>query len=460
MNSARSLVRGMSLFDATSIVVGSMIGSGIFIVSAETSRIVGSPGLLIIAWVAAGCLTIIGALCCAELGAMLPQAGGQYVYFREAFGPLAGFLFGWTMFLVIQSGTIAAVAVAFAKFVGVFWPQISSTAIAVRLGPLSISTAQILACLVIAFLTFTNATGVKTGTVTQNLFTVTKFLALISLTVLALILGRNLQALTTSANWFSGSAHSSNGSVFAFAAMMAVAMVGPLFSQSAWNNLTFAGEEVRDPARVIPRALLWGCAIVAASYVLANLAYLNVLPFSQLQHPPEDRVASAVATSLLGAWGAKAAALAIIISTFGCLNGLILSGARIYFAMAKDQLFFRGLQKLNRASVPANALWAQAGWAALLTLSGSYSDLLKFVISVDLLFYLMLMFAVIVLRRRRPNADRPFRTPLYPVLPMIYAGAAISLIILLLIERPRTTVPGYLLVLTGLPTFWIWNSRR
>ena len=459
MDPAAKLSRGIGLFDATALVVGSMIGSGIFIVSAESARQVGSAGWLVAAWTVAGISTMVASLCCAELAAMLPRAGGQYVFFREAYGPLAGFLFGWTLMLVVQTGTIAAVAVAFGKFLGVFFPAISSRPL-LTVGPLSISPIQAAAIAVILVLTASNATGVKTGTRTQNVFTVAKFAALLGLTAAGLSLGGAADSGLRAGDFWravapSGAPLRGTALVLAFG----TAMVGPLFAQSAWNNVTFAGEEVRDPGRALPRALLAGCAIVTALYVAANLAYLNVLPLPGVAHAPEDRVATAAATGLFGPPAAAAVAAAIMVSTFGCVNGLILSGARVGFAMARDGLFFRGLDKINRAGVPGNALRAQAAWACLLVLSGSYSDLLKYVISADLLFFVLLVLAVVVLRRRRPDWPRPFRVPGGALLPLLYSAGGVALILILLSANPRTTWPGYLLVAAGVPVFAYWRRR-
>ena len=454
----RHLVRGIGRLDATTLVVGSMIGSGIFIVSAKSARVLGSGGWVVAAWAIAGILTMVAALCCSELAAMMPKAGGQYVFFREAYGPLFGFLFGWTMFLVVQTGTIAAVAVAFAKFLGVLWPAVSETKRVV--GPFSVSIAQGVGVAVIVLLTASNATGLRTGTTTQNVFTFAKLAALLALTAFGLLLGRPDAALREEGFWTPESPDGSLLTGVSLLIALGLAMVGPLFSQSAWNNVTFAGEEVEHPGRTLPQALLTGCLLVTTLYVLANIAYMNVLPLSAIQNAPADRVATAVATSLFGPAAANLMAVAIMISTFGCVNGLILSGARVSFAMARDGLFFRGLERLNGASVPANALWAQALWASVLTLSGSYSDLLEYVISADILFYVLLVVAVIVLRRRRPELPRPFRAPLYPFLPLLYGAAGAVLIAVLLAGNPRTTWPGYGLVLTGVPVYFAWRRRR
>ncbi len=455
-----ALARGIGLFDATALVVGSMIGSGIFIVSAESSRVLGSAGWLLAAWAIAGLLTMVAALSCSELAAMLPKAGGQYVFFREAYGPLVGFLFGWALFLVIQSGTIAAVSVAFAKFLGVLWPAISVEAPLFTLGPVRVSPAQAVALGVIALLTATNATGLRTGTRTQNVFTTAKLAALLALTGLGLFLGSPGTALRSPGFWsaFSPGGHALTGA--ALVAALGTAMVGPLFSQSAWNNVTFAGEEIREPERTLPLSLLVGCLIVTAVYVLANVAYENVLSLPSIQHAPADRVGTAAAMAMFGPGAAAVTAAAIMVSTFGCVNGLILSGARVTFAMARDGLFFRRLATVNRASVPASALVAQGIWSGVLVLSGDYGRLLKYVISVDILFYVMLVLAVIVLRRRRPEWPRPFRAPGYPLLPLLYAAAGMLLIVILLAGNPATTWPGYAIVASGIPVYFLWRLKR
>jgi APA family basic amino acid/polyamine antiporter len=357
--------------------------------------------------------------------------------------------------------TFAAVSVAFAKVLGVLWPAVSSATPLFSVGKLRITSAQLVALAVIALLTATNATGLRTGTRTQNVFTTAKLAALLGLTALGLAFGGGPgTGLRSPGFWSAGFGLSSSAGPLAGLALVAalgVAMVGPLFSQSAWNNVTFAGEEIRRPERTLPLALLIGCLIVTLLYVLANIAYANVLSLPEIAHAPEDRVATAVATRLFGAGAAAATAAAIMISTFGCVNGLILSGARVCFAMARDGLFFRRLATVNSASVPANALWAQGLWAGVLVLSGSYSDLLKYVISADLVFYVMLVAAVIVLRRRRPGWERPFRTPGYPFLPVLYGVAGLALIAILLAKNPRTTWPGYALVATGLPVYFLWR---
>jgi APA family basic amino acid/polyamine antiporter len=447
---APHLRRAIRRLDAAAIVVGSMIGSGIFIVSAESARRIGSPSGLLGVWIAAGVLTVIASLSCAELAAMLPKAGGQYVFFREAYGPLAGFLFGWAMLTVIQTGTIAAVAVAFARFTGVLVPAISGAPL-LAIGPLTISSVQLLAIAVIALLTATNATGLAAGTRTQNVLTAVKVASLAALAAATLILGR-------AATGAPDIAHAPGS--WALVPAFAVAMIGPLFSQSAWNNVTFAGEEVEDPGRTLPFALLAGCVAVTALYVATNAGYLRTLPFSEIQHAPEDRVGTAAARALFGPPGAVAMAAAIMVSTFGCVNGLVLSGGRVGFAMARDGLLFRGLSELNAAAVPARALWLQAAWASVLVLSGTYSQLLKYVISADILLYVLLVVAVIVLRRRHPDWPRPFRAPAYPWLQVAYAAAGCALIALLLAGDPKTTWPGYAVLLAGIPVYLAWRRGR
>jgi APA family basic amino acid/polyamine antiporter len=450
--SPSELVRALGWFDATSLVVGSMIGSGIFIVSAESARVTGSSGCMLAAWLVAGAMTLVASICCAELAAMLPRAGGQYSFFREAYGPAAGFLFGWTLMLVVQTGTIAAVAVAFARFFGQLVPAISSQATLLALGPLQVSPAQALAVAVVLGLTATNAVGVRVASGVQNVFTAAKLLGLLGLVALGLFCGTRSVDLT----W----AVPSSTSGMAPLTALAVAMVGPLFSQSAWNNVTFAGEEVRSPGTTLPRALLAGCLLVTGLYVAANLAYLSVLSLAQIQSAPEDRVATAMMTALLGDHAARLMAVVIMVSTFGCVNGLILSGARVSFAMARDGLFFRSLAQVSVARVPRNALWAQAAWAVVLVLSGGYSALLRYVVTVDLAFFALLVVAVLVLRRRRPDLERPFMAPAAPLLVGAYAVAAVALIAVLLVERPAASAWGYGLALTGVPIYAVWSRRR
>lgn len=485
---ARHLERGLGLSDASMLVIGSMIGSGIFLVSAESTRLVGAPGWLLAAWMLAGVMTITGALSCAELAALWPRAGGQYVFLREAYGPATAFLFGWGLFLVIQTGTIAAVAVAFANFLGVLLPSVSGTNYLVQpvvFGgyAVSVSTQQLAAIGVIVLLTFTNTRGLREGKLIQNTFTIAKTAALAGLIVLGLTLGWKAGSAALSSSWWNPWANGwtprgaqENVGVLgglALAMLLGRAMVGPLFAQSAWNNVTFAGGEVRDPGRNLPRALLIGCAAVVGLYLLANLAYVAVLPLAAIRDAPGKRVATAMMQTLFGTPGAAAMAVAILVSTFGCNNGLILAGARVYYAMARDGLFFRRVGTLNARRVPAAALVAQGVWASLLTLPRTvttdaagapqfgnvYTQLLEYIVSVDLVFYALMVGAVIIMRRRRPELPRPYRTSGYPLTPLLYIALATILVIDLAILAPRTSIPGYLIVLTGLPAYLVWRRR-
>ena len=486
----QQLAHSLGQLDATMIVIGSMIGSGIFITSAESARLVGSPGWLLMAWALAGLLTITGALCCAELSAMMPRAGGQYVFLREAYSPLFGFLFGWAIFLVIQTGTIAAVAVAFARFTGVLVPVISGANYVippVHLGSsyaISLSTEQLVAVVVILLLTWTNTRGLELGKLVQNSFTFAKTAALIGLIVLGLALGWGPTSAARSASWWDSSANgwlphvaqpglAATGTL-ALLMLLGRAMVGPLFAQSAWNNVTFTAGEVRDPGRTLPRALLIGCAAVVTLYVLANVAYIATLPLAGIQQAPQGRVAVAAMNAMLGPVGTTLMAVAIMISTFGCNNGLILAGARVYYAMARDGLFFRAVARLNERKAPAIALLTQGIWASFLTLprtittdasSGAvtygnvYTQLLEYIVSVDLVFYGLMVAAVIVLRRKMPNEARPYRTWGYPVVPLIYITLAGLLIVDIGYLAPATSGIGYLLVLTGIPVYLAWRGR-
>src|ERR671916_297607 len=384
-DSTPKLVRELGRLDATMIVMGSMIGSGIFITSAESARLVGSPGWLLAAWGLAGVLTIAGALCCAELAAMMPRAGGQYVFLREAYGPAVGFLFGWSTFLVVQTGTIAAVAVAYAKFLGVLTDSVSAEdylipPIAFGGYAVSLSTQQLVAVALIVALTATNMLGLKTGTFIQNTFTFTKTAALLGLILVGLTLGVNRQSAAWTSSWWDPAANGWNphalqkglpaAGAVALAMLLGRAMIGPLFSQSAWNNVTFTAGETRDPGRNLPRALLIGCGSVVGLYLLANVAYVVTLSLPEIQNAAQDRVATAVMEKVLGPTGTTVMAVAILISTFGCVNGIILAGARVYYAMARDGLFFARIGTTNRRHVPALALAAQGLWASFLALSG------------------------------------------------------------------------------------------
>jgi APA family basic amino acid/polyamine antiporter len=489
---APKLVRGLTLVDGTMIVIGSMIGSGIFITSAESSRLIGSPGWLLVAWALAGVMTITGALCCAELAAMMPRAGGPYVFLRQAYSPGTGFLFGWSLFLVVQTGTIAAVAVAFANFTGVLIHSIDGKNYLIEPHRLpsflsgyaiSLSTAQLLAIIMIVLLTLTNMRGLKTGKFIQNTFTFTKTAALIGLIVVGLLLGWNHASAAYTSSWWSPWANAWNpqeaqpGLAFAGGVALAIilgrAMTGPLFAQSAWNNVTFTAGEVENPGRNLPLALLIGCGVVVGLYLLANLAYVVTLPLAGIQKADQGRVASATMQAIFGPKGAIIMAVAIMISTFGCNNGLILAGARVYYAMARDGLFFKGVSKLNRQHVPAIALIAQGIWACLLTLPRTvitdpktgavtfgnvYTQLLEYLIPADLIFYALMVGAVIIMRRKAPEMTRPYRTWGYPIVPIIYIAMAVAVIVDLAYLAPYTAGIGSLLVLTGIPAYLIWRK--
>src|SRR2546427_1175020 len=489
---AQRLVRGLGLLDATMIVIGSMIGSGIFIVSAKSAALVGAPGWLLAAWAIAGVLTITGALCCAELAAMMPRAGGQYVFLREAYGPATGFLFGWSLFFVVQTGTIAAVAVAFANFMGVLTARVSDSIYLIppiHLGSyaITLSTQQLVAIILIVFLTFTNTRGLKTGKLIQNTFTFTKTAALFGLILVGLLLGWNDGSAAHASSWWNPWANAgwNPGSVQPgllstnwrwLVMLVGLAMVGPLFAQSAWNNVTFTGSEIREPGRNLPRALLIGCGTVVALYLLANLAYVVTLPLSSfpvLQKPP-NTVATETMKIALGHPGMILIAIAIMISTFGCDNGLILAGARIYYAMARDRLFFARAGTLSARHVPLAALIAQGIWASLLTLPRTvtagakpgelnygnvYGQLLDYVISADLIFYALMVGPVFVMRRKAPDLERPYRTFGYPIVPVIYIAIAMLLVLDLACLTPATAGIGYLLVLSGIPVYFIWRRQ-
>jgi APA family basic amino acid/polyamine antiporter len=475
--------RGLGLYDATMVVVGSMIGSGIFIVSADMARNVGSAGWLLTAWLIAGFLTIVGALSYGELAAMMPRAGGQYVYLREAFSPIWGFLYGWTLFLVIQTGTIAAVAVGFARFIGVLVPWVAEdrylvAPLHVTTGyALSLSTAQLVGLLLIALLTWTNTRGLEYGRVIQNVFTTAKTGALLGLIAVGLLLGWNGEAVADNF----GNFLSPRGVVpvvpgldaltaFGLIVALGVSQTGSLFSADAWNNITFTAGEVRDPRRNIPLSLAFGTIIVIALYLLANVAYLVTLPMADIQQAPSDRVATATLDRIFPGAGAAMMAVAIIVSTFGCNNGLILAGARAYYAMAKDGLFFRSAGVLNDAKVPAWGLALQGVWAAFLVLPRTYnpstgaygnlySNLLDYVVSAALIFYILTIAGVFRLRRTRPNAERPYRAFGYPVIPAMYIAGASAILIILFAYRTATTWPGLVIVLLGVPVYFAWKPR-
>ena len=484
-----ALARGLGLMDATMLVVGSMIGSGIFIVSAESSRLVGSPGLLLVVWALAGVMTITGALCCAELAAMMPRAGGQYVFLREAYGPATAFLFGWSLLVVIQTGTIAAVAVAFANFAGVLVPAVSSTNYVIEpvvFGKyaLGLSTQQVVAVSSILALTWANTRGIRLGKLIQNVLTTAKTGALVALIVVGLLIGWNRGGAAYTSSWWHPVANGWDPDVvqpglaaagaIALAMLIGKAMVGPLFAQSAWNNVTFVAGEVREPGRNLPRALLIGCGVVVGLYLLANVAYLVTLPLPAIQHAPQNRVATAAMAAALGAPGTVLMAAAIMVSTFGCINGLVLAGARVSYAMARDGLFFRRVGTVNARQVPAIALIVQGLWAAALTLPRSvsvdrntgamtfgnlYTQLLEYIVPADLVMYAVMIVAVVVLRRRAPDVQRPYKTWGYPIVPALYVCLAVLLVVDLAYLAPATSGIGYLIVASGVPVYLVWRWR-
>jgi basic amino acid/polyamine antiporter, APA family len=470
---------GLGLLDSTMIVIGSMIGSGIFIVSADIARTVGSPGLLLLVWLITGLITVIGALSYGELAGMMPHAGGQYVYLREAYNPLVGFLYGWTSFLVIQTGTIAAVAVAFARFTAVLIPGFSEHNILFSFFGLTISAAQLLAIACIAFLTYVNSRGLREGKIVQNVFTIAKTAALIGLILLGIFVGRNAHAIEANLANFWGATwtHVTDGkidSVESISGLMVLAaigasMVGSLFSSDAWNNITFTAGEVINPKRNIPLSLVLGTGVVTVLYLLANVAYLLVLPLQGspdaadlvgkgIQFASSDRVATAAVTTIFGEPAAVIMAVLIMVSTFGCSNGLILAGARVYYAMAKDGVFFKKVGTISERSVPTTALVVQGIWASLLCLSGTYGDLLDYVIFSVLIFYVLTVIGIFILRKKRPDAERPYKALGYPILPALYVICASAIAVDLLIYKTQYSGSGLLIVLLGIPAFYLWKK--
>jgi len=475
--------RELGLFDSTMVVSGSMIGSGIFIVSAGMARQLGSPGWLLVAWIVTGAMTITAALSYGELAAMMPKAGGQYVYLRTAYNPMCGFLYGWTLFTVIQTGTIAAVSVAFARYAGVLFPWISENRYLIA--PLhlssgyalSLSTAQLVAIVLIAGLTWTNTWGLKYGKAIQNIFTTAKTGTLLALILVGVLVGWNADVVRMNFGdlWrprgfepiAEGVSLLTASGVFV---ALCVSQTGSLFSADAWNNITFTAGEVKDPRRNIPLSLAFGTIIVISLYLLANVAYLVTLPLEAIQQAPSDRVATATVEAIAPGLGGSIMALAIIVSTFGCNNGLILAGARAYYAMARDKLFFSRAATLNDAKVPAWGLGLQGAWATLLVIPRTYDsataqygnlygNLLDYVVSAALLFYILTIAGVFRLRATMPEMPRPYRAVGYPVVPALYIVAAATILAVLLAYRPATTWPGFAIVLLGIPVF-LWLRRN
>ncbi len=455
--------RELGLLDATLLVAGSMIGSGIFIVTADITRNVGSAGWLIAVWLITGLMTLIAAVSYGELSSMFPKAGGQYVYLKEAYNPLVGFLYGWSFFAVIQTGTIAAVGVAFSKFTAYLWPAVSEDIVLFSLGSISVSPAQVLAIVTIILLTYINTKGVKGGKIIQTSFTMTKLVSLFGLIVFGFVM---LKPDIWEANWANawgmqklnvdGSFQSY--SLVAALGAVAAAMVGSIFSSDAWNNITFIAGEVKNPKRNIGLSLFLGTLIVTVIYVLANLVYLAVLPLQEIATADKDRVAVAASSVIFGNIGTVIIALMIMISTFGCNNGLILAGARVYHTMANDGLFFKKTASLNNHAVPEFGLWLQCLVASALCLSGRYGDLLDMISFVVVIFYVLTIIGIYILRVKRPDAERPYKAFGYPFLPAVYIVMGICFCTLLILYKPNFTWPGLIVVLSGVPVFYMWKA--
>lgn len=478
----RSFVRGLGLFDSVMVVIGVMIGSGIFIVSAEMARDIGSPGGLLTAWLVTGILTIGAALSYGELASMMPHAGGMYLYLREAFSPLWGFLYGWTLFVVIQTGTIAAVAVAFARFCGVLWPVIAENhyliaPIHISSGyALSFSTAQVVAILVIVALSLANVCGLQYGKWVQNIFTAVKTGALAALILVGLSLGWSYKAVTANFHnfWtphgFHPLASGLNAtSAFGFAVAICIAQSGSLFAADSWHDITFAAPEVKNPRRTLPLAMAIGTVVVIILYMLANLAYLVSLPLASIQNAPYDRVATAMFQAIFPRLGPDVMAIAIMISTFGCINSLVLAGPRVYYAMARQHLFFARAGRLNRARVPGWSIVAQCVWSIVLLLPRTYnpetkaygnlySNLLDYIISAALVFYIMTIAGLFRLRSLRPGAERPYRAIGYPIVPALYSLGAAAILASLFAYRSSTTWPGLVILSSGVPIYWLFAT--
>jgi APA family basic amino acid/polyamine antiporter len=469
------LQKRVNLFDGISIVAGSMIGSGIFIVSADIARNVGSPGWLMVVWLITGIITVIGAVSYGELASMMPHVGGQYVYLKEAYHPLLGFLFGWTTFLVIQCGSIAAVAVAFAKFTGVLFPWISEKNILLQVGPLKINSTMVIAIVMISFLTWVNTRGIVTGKIVQNIFSSTKVIALFGFIAIGFLAtkGNSSLAINREVFWQASQAGPDNQNLqligFALIAAIGTALVGSLFSADAWYNVTYISEEVINPKKNVPLSLFFGTLIVSIIYMLTNYVYIKILPLSGtpdgidvlsrgIQYATDDRVATSAMSVVFGDYAAVIMAVFIMISTFGCNHGLILSGPRVYYAMAIDGLFFRKVGEINKNGVPGFALVVQGVWSVLLCLSGTYGDLLDYVIFAVLIFFTLTILAIFILRVKRPDIPRPYKAFGYPVIPAFYILTTLTIMVILLIYKPMYTFPGLGIVLLGIPVYYLWKK--
>ena len=475
MEEKHLLQKRVNLFDGISIVAGAMIGSGIFIVSADIARNVGSPGWLLVVWLITGIITMIGALSYGELASMMPHVGGQYVYLKEAYHPLVGFLFGWTTFLVIQCGTIAAVGVAFAKFSGVLFPWISEKNILFYLGPLKINSTMIVAIAMISFLTWVNTKGIVTGKTVQNIFTSTKVIALFGFIAIGFIATKSLTSFQINKEifWQASSIGASNQAVpligLALVTAIGSALVGSLFSSDAWYNITYISGEVINPKRNVPLSLFIGTLIVSVFYLLTNFVYIKILPLRGspdgvdvisrgIQFATDDRVATSAMSVVFGDSAAIIMAVFIMISTFGCNNGLIMAGPRVYYAMAKDGLFFKKVGEINKNGVPGFALIVQGVWAVLLCLSGTYGNLLDYVIFAVLIFFTLTILSIFILRVKKPDIPRPYKAFGYPVIPSLYILTTLTIMVILLIYKPDYTFPGLGIVLLGIPVFYLWRK--
>jgi APA family basic amino acid/polyamine antiporter len=465
------LQKRVNLFDGISIVAGAMIGSGIFIVSADIARNVGSPGWMLVVWLISGIITMIGALSYGELASMMPQVGGQYVYLKEAYHPLIGFLFGWTTFLVIQCGTIAAVGVAFAKFSGVLIPWISEKNVLLTLGPLKINSTMIVAIVMISFLTWVNTKGIVTGKTVQNIFTSTKVVALFGFIAIGFLATKSLTSFQVNKEIFWQASNLNHVPIIGLALVTAIgsALVGSLFSSDAWYNITYISGEVINPKRNVPLSLFIGTLIVSVFYILTNIVYIKILPLRGIpegadvisrgiQFATDDRVATSAMSVVFGDSAAVIMAVFIMISTFGCNNGLIMAGPRVYYAMAKDGLFFKKAGEINKNGVPGFALVVQGFWAILLCLSGTYGNLLDYVIFAVLIFFTLTILSIFILRVKKPDLPRPYKAFGYPVIPSLYILTTLTIMVILLIYKPDYTFPGLGIVLLGIPVFYLWRK--
>lgn len=468
------LQKRVNLFDGISIVAGAMIGSGIFIVSADIARTIGSPGWLMMVWLITGIITVTGAASYGELAAMMPQAGGQYVYLKEAYHPLVGFLFGWTTFLVIQCGSIAAVAVAFAKFSGVLIPWVSEKNVLFQMGPLIVNSTMVIAIAMISFLTWLNTRGIVTGKTVQNFLSSTKVIALFGFIAIGLVATKDLNSFEINQQVFWQAARiGPDGQTlpligFALVAAIGTALVGSLFSADAWYNVTYLSGEVVNPRRNVPLSLVCGTLLVSAIYLLTNFVYIRILPLAGvpdgqdvlsrgIQFATDDRVATSAMSVVFGDYAAIIMAVFIMVSTFGCNHGLIMAGPRVYYAMAKDGLFFSRVGEINKRGVPGFAIVMQGVWSVLLCLSGTYGDLLDYVIFAVLIFFTLTILAIFVLRVRRPDIPRPYKAIGYPVIPALYILTTVTIMVILLIYKPNYTFPGLGMVILGIPVFYLWR---